>query len=106
MQYTEFLHSAMPLEDYTAVLPSLSSLIADYAVPTEVAFALWRPILRALEPEASPSAKRRRRLMAGPEEGELPEEGEAEDAMAVEQVAGILGCDVSQGCWCCQRWCH
>ena len=78
----------MPLEDYTSVLPSLSSLIAEYAMPTELAFLLWRPILRALEPEALPSAKRKRRQVAGPEEGELPEEGEAEEAMAVDQVAG------------------
>lgn len=67
LQYLEFLKNALPLEEYAAMLPSLSELKTVYRVRPEIALSAWRPVLRALEYQSSAMA----------EEGECPEDGEA-----------------------------
>lgn len=82
-EYIEFLKGALSLEEYIQTLPPVNVLIREYGLRPEVAFALYRPIMRSLEHQMPSLA----------EDGEIQgEEGEEEgqmatDSMIVEQVA-------------------
>lgn len=41
----------LPLQQYIAYLPPLHELISVYGVHPAYAWALWRPVVTALEPE-------------------------------------------------------
>lgn len=72
MQYIEFLHKALPAEEYASLLPSISELATEYRIDPEIIFELYRPIIRGVLPPAAPVDD-----FAEPEAGEVAQVGNA-----------------------------
>ncbi len=67
-QYAEFVALAhAPVASYATLLPPLPELVTAYSMPPEVAFHLYRPVLRLLQPRpAGADAATARALDVGP----------------------------------------
>ena len=74
--YCDFLAAAYPdPREYAAMLPSLRELVHDHGIEPGIAFHVWRPVLRHLEPRAR------------------AEEDDAEEEKEEEKVAKVAGED-------------